>query len=101
MIIARCCPTCGRPFETRAGVRLPPLKAHIFDLIKATGDHGITSNDLRAVIYDGVKQPRRLDTVRNHILQINELLENTECRIVTHDRRHWIVTQSRTARRVA
>ena len=70
------CPTCHRPMppETRCGVRLTQLKAHIFDLIKRAGDNGISSGDINAIVFEGRASPH---TVKAHVWQINESLTET------------------------
>jgi hypothetical protein len=65
----------------RFGVRLPVLKARIFDAIKAAGEIGITTRELFDVIYEGARA-RSIATVRTHIFMINDLLEETDFRIV-------------------
>jgi len=70
------CPTCHRPMppETRAGVRLTPLKARIFDVVRRAGVDGISGADINAIIFGGRAS---LDTVKAHVWQINDLLEET------------------------
>lgn len=71
------CPHCHQTYAIeRFGVRLSPLKARIIDFIKAGGDLGASSQELRDEIY-GPHDPRLAATVRVHIHQINELLEAT------------------------
>ena len=43
------CPFCHS--VERLGVRLPPLKAAIFDRIKRAGDIGVTSDEIVADLY--------------------------------------------------
>jgi hypothetical protein len=74
----RLCPHCRRPmaFE-RCGIPLTPLKAAIFDAIKAAGDLGITSTE---IIGGELYRDRRAashHTIKSHVWQINELLEET------------------------
>jgi hypothetical protein len=69
------CPACHQPIrEMRLGVRLPPVKAAIVDAIKAAGDVGISSSEL----------PFR--HVKSHVCQINDILEETDFRIVASAR---------------
>lgn len=76
-----CCPHCHRPYTTeRASVPLPPLKAAIFDAIKAAGEIGISSQDLIGSVYE---TPRSLVTIKSHIHQLNDLLDGTGLRIVS------------------
>ena len=71
------CPHCQQPLpEMRLGVRFPPLKAAIFDLIKRAGDHGMTQQEIQGTFEIGT-----LDGVRAHIWGINELIEDTGWRI--------------------
>lgn len=74
---------------------LPPLKQHIYDTIRAAGEIGITSRDLLAVIWEGRRKPKHLANIRCHIGQINEALVDTNRKIVTHDRRHWVLSTRR------
>ena len=83
------CPHCHQPLMLRLGVRLPLLKVRIFDAIKAAGEMGITSRDLRQLIYGKCADEITLTTVRMHCQQINEYLYETEWRIRCPDRRHW------------
>jgi hypothetical protein len=72
----RHCNYCGQPLpEIRLGVRLPPLKARIFDLIQRSGDDGITNADLRDILGLGLK------CVESHVYQINELIGDSGYRI--------------------
>lgn len=74
------CPACHQPVrETRLGVRLPTLKASIFDAIKAAGDVGISSREIVAAL----DMSCRPVTVKAHVFQINDLLEKTMWRIVS------------------
>ncbi|MGO9049407.1 MAG: hypothetical protein ACLP19_27200 [Xanthobacteraceae bacterium] len=84
----RCCAYCGATLpETRLGVRLTSIKAHIFDLVQRGGADGVPREDLYAIIADGLREtaPRDAENVahivRNHILQINELIADEGYRI--------------------
>jgi hypothetical protein len=89
-----CCPLCRQPVgEVRAGVRLPMLKAQIFDTIHAAGEMGITAREIMHAVYGD--QKRVLTTIRMHIAQINDILEETDTKIKTFDRRMWIVSRSK------
>lgn len=100
-----CCPTCHQPLATmRAGVRLPVLKAKIFDAIHAAGEIGISSKEVMHAVYRGRKRPRYIDTIRMHVIQINDLLVETDTVIRSIDRGatrgraeppRWIVTKAR------
>jgi hypothetical protein len=81
------------------------LKAGIFDAIKCAGDVGVTS----AEIVDGplYRERRRAshDTVKAHIWQINELLEDTDWVIRSESdygtsERRWILRR-RQMRKIA
>lgn len=73
------CPHCNQPLVAeRCGVRLPLVKAMIFDAIKAAGDPGITTIELASQVYD---TPHGANSVRSHISQINDMLEATDWRI--------------------
>lgn len=76
---ASVCPYCGQPsLYERVGVRLTPVKAHLFDLIEAGGKEGINSIVLHFKVF-GERATRQ--TMRGHIFQINEILEETDWRI--------------------
>jgi hypothetical protein len=76
----RHCHYCGQALpETRLGVRLTPLKARIFDLIQRGGDDGITSADLFNIVFSDGGHSR--ETLKAHVYQINELIENEGYRI--------------------
>jgi len=67
------CPHCRQPLpQRRLGVRLPPVKVRIVDMIQ----HGVSC----AVIAERLgKSP---STIKTHVWQINELLEDTGVRII-------------------
>jgi hypothetical protein len=91
------CPHCHKPLaELRAGVLLPPLKARIFDAIEAAGERGISSRDLIGSIYHDRPAPRAMQTVRSHIIQINDrLTRKSGVRIKSLERRRWTLTKIR------
>ena len=64
--------------EWRAGVRLSPLKAHIFDVIQRAGADGIMIEDINAICFDGRSTNVN---VRTHIHQINDALAETDLQI--------------------
>jgi hypothetical protein len=75
--MARTCPLCHQHYAVeRLGIRLTPLKACIVDYIKASGDLGASTEELRHELYSRTV-PRGGATVRVHIHQINDLLEAT------------------------
>jgi len=94
----RCCKTCGQTLpEMRAGVRLTPLKARLFDAVQRSGGAGIPTESLLARVYDGhgVK-PARWESIKSHVHQINELLEDAGLRIASSRGRHpcWTLVQA-------
>ena len=75
--MARTCPLCHQHYAVeRLGIRLTPLKARIVDYIKASGDLGASTEELRHELY-GPRTRRLGATIRVHIHQINDLLEST------------------------
>jgi hypothetical protein len=73
------CPHCQQPMpQWRAGVRLSPLKARIFDAIKRAGADGIRIEDINAICFDGLSTNVN---VRTHIHQINDALAETDIQI--------------------
>jgi hypothetical protein len=79
----RRCPYCRQVLpEFRLGTRMSELKARIFDAVLRTGKEGIGSEDLFAIAYAGHAkgQPR---TLKAHIQQINEAIEDSGYRIVS------------------
>jgi hypothetical protein len=87
------CPKCHQPIKhVRLGVRLTELKAGIFDLIKAAGDVGLSCEELAQfdLWRDTTRRrPPTKNTVRSHIIQINQELEGTGWRIVGDHCRPW------------
>ena len=74
--MTKLCSHCHQPLpELRAGVRLSPLKAHIFDVVKRAGSNGITIEDINAICFNGRASAAN---VRNHIHQINDALAGTD-----------------------
>lgn len=81
------CPKCRQYIRTeRLGIRLPPLKARIVDAIKAAGDSGITSRELVYEVYRDYPKSRSHLGIKAHIFQINEMLVETDWRIVADPR---------------
>jgi hypothetical protein len=73
------CPHCHQPVpELRAGVRLSPLKAHIFDVIKRADSNGIIIEDINTICFDG---RATAVNIRTHIHQINDALAGTDFQI--------------------
>jgi hypothetical protein len=86
------CPTCQQPlYDRRFGVRLPPLKAAIFDAIEAAGELGIKSDEIANAIYEG-RRRAGLACIKAHVAQINDLLVETDFHIVS-DRRRWFLVR--------
>jgi hypothetical protein len=89
--MTRHCPYCNAPLaEIRLGVRFPNgLKARLFDLIHRSGDEGAPIELLVDLLMAG--RPGKLGrratfathkrTLSVHVGQINELIEDTPCRI--------------------
>jgi hypothetical protein len=74
------CPKCHQPVRhERVGVYFGPIKLRIFDLIKAAGDIGMSTEELRHSAWDSPPSPR---TVKAHLWQINEALACTDWRLV-------------------
>lgn len=74
------CKHCGQPLPTiRLGVRLTPLKARIFDLIRRAGPDGIAGEDLFALTLAARRAQR--STLKAHVWQINDAIEGTGYRI--------------------
>lgn len=75
----KCCPCCGQPLpEKRLGVRMTPLKARIFDLVKYAGDQGILTAELQARVFIKGQSP---ETLKAHIWQINDMIADEGYRI--------------------
>jgi hypothetical protein len=81
----------------RAGVKLSPLKARLFDAVKRSGGAGIEVQRLLAIVYDGHgTRPAHWESIKSHIYQINELLEDAGLRIVSSRGRYPSWTLVRT-----
>ena len=84
-IAARVCECCGQTLQdVREGVRLTPLKAKIFDIIKR--QPGVTRKELCYEIYETVSDARVL-TIAAHVNQIRDKFESTETLIF--GKRHY------------
>jgi hypothetical protein len=79
----------------RCGIRLPPMKAQIFDLIHHARDEGISTVELMRELYADRKAPSRF-TIKAHVWQINEVLAETRYAIVS-DRRRWFLRRKAAA----
>lgn len=77
------CPHCNAPIvKRRLGLRLPPIKAEIFDAVKRSGTEGIARAALDSLIYGRMRHDKTA-RIRSHVTQINELLAPKGYRIVT------------------
>jgi hypothetical protein len=75
-----CCSRCGQVLpEVRFGVRLPPLKARLFDLVERAGAYGIATDNLYSALYPDASH--RMSAVKVHVAQINTKLAGTGVRI--------------------
>jgi hypothetical protein len=85
------CSHCGQLLpELRAGRRLPPLKARLFDLVKRAGAAGIATNDLYSALYPDASN--RISAVKVHVAQINTKLTGTGVRISGAGGRYRLIT---------
>jgi hypothetical protein len=84
------CPRCHQSVDDiRLGVRLTPLKAALFDRIKAAGDIGISTTEIIQEVYRD-RSPIKETAIKSHVNQINDLLAGTEWRIRS-DGRRWFL----------
>lgn len=75
------CPHCRQPLTNLIeGVRLPKFKAQLFRHIDR--HPGVSVNELAAVMYDGAERRFPVGSIRSHVSQINELLDQTSVRIL-------------------
>jgi DNA-binding winged helix-turn-helix (wHTH) protein len=90
------CPHCHQQIaHERLGVRLTPLKAAIVDAMKRAGDVGISSEELMRNLYWD-RTPVSVRTIKAHIFQINDALEQTDW-VIASDRRRWFLRRRRRA----
>ena len=74
------CPTCQQQMpEIRLVVRMPPIKARMFDLIMISGDEGGPAYQLNREIWDG---KALMNNIRSHVKQLNDMLEDTGYKIM-------------------
>lgn len=106
MLVERVCPYCRQSIKhERLGVVLTPLKAGILDIIKRAGDDGVTSAEIVAGPLYRERRRASHDTIKAHVWQINDLLEETnwvirsESNYGTSERRWYL--RWRKVRRVA
>src|SRR5262245_13180419 len=97
----RNCEACGQPLRhERLGVWLTPLKAEIFDKIKAAGAEGISTEAILASeIYRDRKHVSR-KTLHAHVFQMNELLLDGDWEITSTRGRDpvWMIVKRRMGR---
>jgi hypothetical protein len=88
------CPRCHQSVdEIRLGVRLTPLKAALFDRIKAAGDIGISTTEVVNDVYRD-RSPVKPTAIKSHVGQINDLLASTDWRIRS-DHRRWFLQRGK------
>ena len=78
------CTHCGQtiPDTMRCGVKLTPLKARIFDLVRRSGPDGIESAALYDIAFDNTLPKKRTrNTLKAHVWQINEAIDGAGFRI--------------------
>jgi hypothetical protein len=84
------CPLCGA--SERLGIRLPRLKAEIFDRIRQAGDLGISSTKIVSSDLYFDRRPVMPATIKAHVFQLNDLLAATDFRIRSGGGR-WFLTR--------
>ena len=73
------CACCGQPLpEVRGGIRLSPLKAQIFNIIRRAGVDGVTIETINALCFEGRSTAVN---VRTHVVQINDAFAGSELQI--------------------
>jgi hypothetical protein len=79
--------------QIRVGVRLPELKARIFNLVRWGGGDSIGSDDLFTIPYNdnvptgkGIRHECNRKTLKAHVQQIKELLEDGGYHIICRGR---------------
>ena len=73
------CACCRQPLpETRGGIKLSPLKTHIFDVVARAGADGVTNETINSLCFDGRSTA---SNVKTHIEQINSQLAGSDLRI--------------------
>ncbi len=65
------------------------MKAQIFDLIAAAGCVGVSSHSIIGSLYFD-RRPVIASTIKSHVDQINDLLAETDVRIISN-RRRWFI----------
>jgi hypothetical protein len=74
------CPHCGARMLVRHGVRLPPKKADLFDMIERSSNIGssLTQHALAEIFYPSFSEHHGKANVRVMVSQINDLFESTD-----------------------
>jgi hypothetical protein len=70
----------------RCGIRLPVLKAAIFDVIRAAGDIGASKDEILDRAYADRRRPSP-ESVKSHINQLNDMLVETDVVIIADSKR--------------
>lgn len=90
------CPHCGqRMMYMRAGARLPPKKARIFDAIARSGQDGISGAD----VIESLRLEVGENGIRAHVWQINEILQQygSDTRILQRSKMYRMIGERKTA----
>ena len=78
------CPHCGQRMpELRLGVRLFPMTARVFDVIRRAGADGISGREAFNVAYQGMRKPKYM-TFKAHVAHIRDALAGTDYTIRTN-----------------
>ena len=83
--------------QIRYGVRLSPLKARMLDMIRdVTRGRGGIARETPAWVFFGDAPKRDAENrVKSHVWQINELLEETEYKVINRDGTYRLVKRGR------
>jgi hypothetical protein len=87
------CPLCHARTDMVVGIRLPRLKADILRTIRSAGDVGVDNAELLNAAYSGRTRPQPT-AIKSHVNQLNDLLAETDFRIISIDRR-WVLARRR------
>ena len=78
------CPQCGQRMpELRLGVRLFPMTARVFDVIRRAGADGISGREAFNIAYQGMRKPKYM-TLKAHVAHIRDALAGTDYTIRTN-----------------
>ena len=78
------CPHCGQRMpELRLGVRLFPMTARVFDVIRRAGTDGISGREAFNIAYQGMRKPKYM-TFKAHVAHIRDALAGTGYTIRTN-----------------